>query len=68
LLFLLKHDLISIHKEAIEDFDRALQEKPDFLDAYILRGRAKWILEQHKEAMKDFDRANFSNYALFDRS
>lgn len=42
---------------AVDDYDRALQAKPDWLDAYVNRGAAKAALEDYAGAIADYDAA-----------
>ncbi len=42
---------------AISDFDKAIQLKPDAVNAYINRGLAKAALGQHIGAISDYDKA-----------
>ena len=45
------------HSEAIADYDRAIELKPDYAEAYNNRGIANRILECHSEAIADYNRA-----------
>jgi tetratricopeptide (TPR) repeat protein len=45
------------YQRAIEDYDRAIQLKPDYADAYNNRGNAYSDLKQHQRAIEDYDRA-----------
>ena len=44
-------------KTAVSKFDRAIEFDPDFVDAYLARGQARWKLGKSKEAEADFARA-----------
>ena len=41
--------------EAIEDYDKAIQLKPDYAEAYYNRGMSNIALEEHDEAIEDFN-------------
>ena len=43
------------HEEAIKEYGKAIDYKPDFIDPYYDRGLAKLELRQYKEAIEDFD-------------
>ena len=45
------------YKDAIEQFTKAVQIDPDYVDAYIERARAYTILKDHAMAAEDYDRA-----------
>ena len=45
------------HKEAIADYDKAIELNPKDARAYYNRGNAKHQLKQHKEAIADYDKA-----------
>ncbi|MCC2624964.1 MAG: yrrB 2 [Burkholderiales bacterium] len=45
------------YKEAIADFNMAIELNPDFAEAYSSRGDARFQLRNYKEAIKDYDRA-----------
>ena len=45
------------HREAIEDFNRAIQLYPEFAAVYNNRGNVLLGLDATREAIKDFDRA-----------
>ena len=45
------------HKEAIGDFDKAIELNPEDAAAYNNRGNAKADLTQYKEAIADYDKA-----------
>ena len=45
------------HENAIADYDKAIQLKPDLADAYSNRGNAKGRLERYEDAITDFDKA-----------
>ena len=51
-----KHELKQ-YKEAIGDFDKAIELNPKDAYAYYNRGNAKHDLKQYKEAIADFDKA-----------
>ena len=53
---LVKNDLKQ-YKEAIADFDKAIELNPEDAEAYYNRGSAKDDLKQHKEAIADYDKA-----------
>ena len=46
------------HKEeALADYDKAIQLKPDFAHAYLTRGQVNELLGRHDEAQADYDKA-----------
>ena len=45
------------HKEAIEDFNKAIKLDPKYASAWNNRGAAKADLGDHKEAIEDYNRA-----------
>ena len=45
------------YDDAVRDFDRALQIRPDYVEAYNNRGTAYIDLGQYARALKDFDAA-----------
>ena len=45
------------YKDAIEDFDKAIEINPNYIIAHINRGTANFNLKQYKDAIKDFDKA-----------
>lgn len=45
------------NRKAIRQFDIAIQNKPDYADAYYNRGICKEILEKHQEALEDYNQA-----------
>ena len=45
------------HKEAIADYDKAIELNPKDAQAYNNRGVAKKMLKQYKEAIADYDKA-----------
>ncbi len=45
------------YKQAIEDYDRAIEIKPDYTDAYNNRGIAYTYLSNYRQAIEDFNRA-----------
>ena len=45
------------HEAALADYDKAIDLKPDYADAYSNRGVAKAALGQHDNALDDYDRA-----------
>ena len=45
------------YKEAIADFDKAIELNPEDSAAYNNRGNAKDEFKQHKEAIVDYDKA-----------
>jgi tetratricopeptide (TPR) repeat protein len=53
---LAKYDLGN-RKEAIADYDRAIDINPKYAEAYNNRGNAKDDLGNRKEAIADYDRA-----------
>jgi tetratricopeptide (TPR) repeat protein len=52
----MRYDL-GLYKIAIEDYDRAIRLKPDFVDAYVNRGSSKAGLGKYIAAISDYDRA-----------
>jgi len=44
-------------ESALKDFDKAIEIKADFFEAYYQRGNVKFNLRQYKEAIMDFDKA-----------
>ena len=51
------YDEIELYDLAIVNYDKAIQLKPDYTDAYIYRGLAKIVLGQHFAVISDFDKA-----------
>ena len=45
------------YKEAIADYDKAIELNPKDAKAYYNRGNAKHQLKQYKEAIADYDKA-----------
>ena len=45
------------YKEAITDYDKAIELNPEYAEAYNNRGLAKFNLGKYKEAIKDYDKA-----------
>ncbi len=45
------------YKEAIEDYTKAIEYDPEYLDAYEERGNAKESLGKYQEAILDYNRA-----------
>ena len=45
------------HLAAISDYDKAIQLKPDAVNAYYNRGLAKYYLGQHLAAINDYNKA-----------
>jgi tetratricopeptide (TPR) repeat protein len=45
------------YKNALEDYDKAIELYPDFAKAYMNRSYVKNMLGQHKAAKKDYDTA-----------
>jgi tetratricopeptide (TPR) repeat protein len=45
------------YKEAIENYDQAIQIKPDWARAYYKRGQARLGTKDYKEAIEDFNQA-----------
>ena len=45
------------YQAAIDDYDAAINLKPDFASAYYFRGTVKRSLGQYKEAIEDYDTA-----------
>jgi tetratricopeptide (TPR) repeat protein len=45
------------YQRATEDFDRAIQLKHDYADAYYNRGNTYRNLQQYQRAIEDYDRA-----------
>ena len=43
-----------LYKHALEDAEKAIEMKPDYLKAYHRRGKALAALERYQEAIKDF--------------
>lgn len=41
-------------EEAIEDFTKAIELNPKYIDAYYYRGVSKYELEKEEEAIKDY--------------
>ena len=53
-------DLKVLHgkfRDAIADYDRAIQINPDYSEAYYNRGQAKSHLELHEAAIADYNEA-----------
>jgi tetratricopeptide (TPR) repeat protein len=55
--WLVVHDDLGEHREAIEDYDRALALDPNDSEAYRNRGVARGKLSEYGEAIEDFERA-----------
>ena len=54
------------YQAAIDDYDAAINLKPDFASAYYFRGTVKRSLGQYKEAIEDYDTAiDFKNDFAF---
>jgi tetratricopeptide (TPR) repeat protein len=51
------HYILGNYKQAIEDYDRAIEIKPDYTDAYYNRGNTYNILGNYKQAIEDYNRA-----------
>jgi flagellar biogenesis protein FliO len=49
--------IIGNYKQAIEDYDRAIEIKPDYTDAYNNRGAAYNHLGNYRQAIEDYGRA-----------
>ena len=49
-------DVLERYEDAITDFDKGLQLKPDDALAYFRRGSAKDELERYGDAIADFDK------------
>jgi len=49
--------VIKNYKQAIEDFNRAIEINPLYAEAYNNRGNAYTDLDHHKKAIEDFNRA-----------
>ena len=45
--------------KAIEEFNRAIRLKPDYVDAYHVRGLAYLITGNHARALEDLDEATY---------
>ena len=45
------------YQESIEDYDRAIELKPDFAEAHGNRGVTNFELKEYKAALEDYDRA-----------
>ena len=45
------------HRQALNDFDRTIELKPDYAEAYNGRGMVKNVLRQPEAAIGDFDKA-----------
>lgn len=45
-----------LYKEAIEDFNQALQISPNYIDAYLMRGTSKMILGDYGAAIVDYNK------------
>jgi len=43
--------------EAIDDYDKAIKLKPDYINAYVDRGNAKSDLKKYKQAINDYNKA-----------
>ncbi len=43
--------------EAIDNYDKAIKLKPDYINAYVDRGNAKSDLKKYKQAINDYNRA-----------
>ena len=48
---------LNAYKQAINDFNKAIELDSNFLDAYYDRGISKQNLKDHKEAITDFNKA-----------
>lgn len=46
------------YKEAIEDYDRAIELAPDYVEAYFGRGVTKIIMMQEKDGCLDLSKAD----------
>ncbi len=51
------YDNLGNHKQAIEDYDKAIESKPGYADAYYNRGLAYNSLRNYKQAIEDYGRA-----------
>ncbi len=45
------------YKEALEDFNKAIELDPYSADSYNYRGMVKYFLDDYKSALEDFDKA-----------
>ena len=45
------------YERAIEDFNKAIELKPDYAEAYVNRGNSYLGLEEYERAIEDFDKA-----------
>jgi tetratricopeptide (TPR) repeat protein len=57
---LAQHDAeasLSMYRQAIASYDRAIELDPDFAGAYSNRGNAYGALGEHERAIEDYDRA-----------
>ena len=45
------------HQRAIQEYDRAIQLDPDYVDAYLNRGFTYKKLDQYQRAIQDYDKA-----------
>ena len=60
---------IGNHAESVPYYDRFLELDPDYVEAYYIRGQAKYYAEQYESAISDFDKfisMNLDNSADFD--
>jgi len=48
---------VKLYEDAIASFDKTLQLKPDYHEAWVDRGVVLGILLRHEEAFTSFDRA-----------
>jgi protein O-mannosyl-transferase len=53
----LAYDNLGNHKQAIEDYNRAIESEPGYADAYYNRGLAYNSLRNYRKAIEDYDRA-----------
>ena len=49
--------MAGLFRDAITDYDKALEIKPNYLEAYYNKGQAKSYLEQHEAAIAGYDKA-----------